>query len=346
MLQDPISSEPTPVPQRRRTGRVLASLLVGACVLAGSYYAYDQRYTISNWIQTQQFEPSAEVATLEEHLQLTTAGSLVFRSTHPEIIDRDRFNKACAGVDHREGGHVVGCYSHKHAIYLFRVNDSRISGIVETTAAHELLHAAWAQLKNGERESLQQQLLSFYEERKAADPALAERMSVYEHLSETSFANELHSVLGTEVSDLPKTLETHYSSYFKDRGAILSYFNGYHSVFSDLQAEAEQLQANMDGIKSEYESRRASFEDAVRSFNADAEAFRKRNDEHFYADDPAAFYRESDLLKQRRDSLENERLQLEGLASDFETKRQRLLELSETSVDLNRKLDSSLDPLH
>ena len=96
---------------------------------------------------------------------------------------------------------MLGCFADRR-IRLFEVTDERLTGVVETTAAHELLHASWVRLSRDERASLSETLIAEYEERAKVDEDFKQRMSVYESLSRSAFANELHSVFGTEVGEL------------------------------------------------------------------------------------------------------------------------------------------------
>ncbi|WP_449277357.1 hypothetical protein [Leucobacter sp. GX24907] len=322
--------------------RACIALLIIVLLLAAGL-AWWNKQVIADHFQATGFEPAEEIEEVLDTLSLTGAGERVFLATHPTIEASQHFNEQCAQVDHTDEGHVLGCYS-GGKIHLFGVEDQRLDGIVEVTAAHELLHAGYARLRDSEREQLGEQLQDAFDTLSEDDAALRERMAVYEHLPESSFVNELHSVLGTEVRDLPPELEAHYAEWFNDRAAILDLFDDYHSVFVDLQQEADDLNAELARMRTEYEERSHAYDLAVRQYNADSESLSQRNDAYEFANNPEEFYRLRDELGARRGELESELQSLDALAEQYEEYRSRLKELSETSIELDQHLNSDLAP--
>lgn len=327
---------------RKTIGGIVSTILVLA-VLAGAAFAYLHRQDISDHFAAQSFDPSREMLALTESLHLTDTGRRVFFATHPTLDASQRFNEQCADVDHSEDGHILGCYT-RDSIHLFKVTDDRLSGIVEVTAAHELLHAAWARLGDGERKNLTRSLTQLYAELSGEDPALADRMSVYSSLSAEAFANELHSVLGTEVRELPEWLEEHYARWFEDRSVILDYFDAYHAVFEEIQGRAEELQAQLKALREGVEARRAAYDTAVSQFNADVESFNQRNQAFEFSGNEAEFWRLRGELEERAAALNAERDAIQADIDSYEQKRQELEALSATNEELNQHLDSNLAP--
>lgn len=324
----------------RRVGKIIA-LLVALVVAIGAAVAYIHREDINDYFLASSFEPSPRVAEIQRELAFTPAGDRVFLASQPTLSDREKFAVWCAKVDHSEGGHVLGCYAERR-IHLFDVTDERLDGIVEVTAAHELLHATFARMKPSERDELSKRLVEVYEELSQDSPELAERMSVYEQLSDASFANELHSVLGTEVSDLPDWLEEHYAQWFNDRAMIVEWYNSYHSVFTELTTEAERLGAELDSLRADIESRSAAYDEAVRQFNDDAADFRERNENYEFSGNRELFEQIRDSLLTRQHELETT---LKGIQDDtdhFNELREQLIALNDISVELNEVLDSNL----
>lgn len=326
----------------RAVSRVLVALLVIA-VLAGGVFAFMHRQQINDHFAAQRFEPSAQIASLTDRMLLTDAGHRIFWATEPTLEASQHFNDQCSQVDHAEGSHVLGCYSGDN-IHLFEVTDDRLDGIVEVTAVHELLHAVFARLGDDERSSLAKKLRELYEEIAAEDPVLAERMSVYSSLSDTAFANELHSVLGTEQRELPDWLEDHYSIWLQDRGAILDHFDSYHSIFDELKGKADALQAEMTALREDVEQRSAAYDQEVERFNAEWEDFIRRNEAYEFSDNPDEFYRLRTDFYDRREVLSAEMNSLNADIARYEEMRTELLELSELNHELEQLLDSELAP--
>lgn len=302
------------------------------------------RQEISDHVAGINYEMTPRVNELAEDLELTDAGRRIFIATHPTIDGSQHFNDQCAGVDHSEQGHVLGCYT-SDRIHLFDVTDDRVNGIVEITAAHELLHAAFRRLGEGDQSLLASRLRGAYEELVPSHPDLKERMSVYEHLSESAFANELHSVLGTEVRDLPTWLEDHYAQWFTNRPALIDDFESYHTVFNDLQSQAVALQAEMTSLRADVERRKSAYGDAVDAFNADATAYATRIERDDYRDDPDGQQRDADALQQRRVSLDAELDALQADIDRYNALRDDLEALGEVSAELDEHLDSDLAPI-
>lgn len=317
------------------TVALLASLTVGAAV------AYVYRGDIRDAIVASTFEASPRVDEIAKAIDPTPLGQRTFFASQPTIGGREQFAEWCAGVDHSEQGHVLGCFANRK-IHLFEVTDERLHGIVEVTAAHELLHAAFSRLGESERLALSKSLRATYEELTTADPELKERMSVYEQLSDTAFANELHSVFGTEVSALPAELEEHYAKYFDDRQSILDMYDSYHSVFTELTARAEALGSELEALRADIEARTNVYDDAVRQFNDDAAEFKARNERYEFSGKKELFDATRDELMRRQAELES---QLEGLRADtdrFNSLREELIALNDVSTQLNEVLDSQL----
>ncbi|MBL3700351.1 hypothetical protein [Leucobacter luti] len=314
-------------------------VLIGAVVVTVM-----NRQQIKDHFSAVAFEPSARVSEVLTSLRLSESGERVFLATHPTIDGSQHFNEQCAEVDHSEQGHVLGCFTHDR-IHLFDVSDDRVTGIVEVTAAHELLHATFARLGEGDRAALSAKLRQEYDELAEENPELKERMSVYEHLSDTAFANELHSVLGTEVRELPGWLERHYEQWFKDRGAIVDGFASYHAVFVDLQQQAEDIRAEMTTLRADVEQRKIDYGAAVDQFNADAAEFSARNERFEFSDSPDEFERVRADLEWRRGELEVTLEQLQADIDRYNALRDQLTALSEVSSELDQQLNSDLAPV-
>lgn len=322
--------------------RVLVILILLA-VGIGATVAYLHRQQINDHFAAQKFEAPAAIVELTDKLQLTEAGHRIFWASEPTLDASQNFNEQCAQVDHSEDGHILGCYT-KSRIHLFEVSDERLDGIVEVTAAHELLHATFARLGDSERASLVRKLNRLYDELAPEDPELVQRMSVYSSLSKTAFANELHSVLGTEQRDLPAWLEEHYATWFQDRGVILDFFDNYHAVFNQLKQRADELEGEMTQLRSDVEARSAAYDTAVRQFNAEWETFIARNEAFEFSNDPDEFYRLRDDFYVRRDALGAEMRSLNADIERYEQMRAEMLELSELNHELEQQLDSDLAP--
>lgn len=322
-----------------RIGWGVATVLV----LVVAFVAYANRQEISDRIAAAGFDAPPAIVDLADRLQLTDAGETVFLATQPTLESSQYFNDQCSRVDHVDGGHVLGCFSDGN-IHLFEVTDERLNGIVEVTAAHELLHAVHARMSESERQDFDRRLRAEYDVLAKDNPALVERMNVYEGLSRAGFANELHSVLGTEVAVLPEWLEEHYAQWFEDRGSIVTQFDGYHGLFVALQEEADALTAELEEIRANVEARNAAYSAAVETFNEDARVFKARNENFEFSSNVDEFNQIMSALGERRAALDAELAAIQAEVARFDELRARLDEIGQTSADLDQQIDSGLAP--
>lgn len=327
--------------RRHRTLRSVAWSLILLLFIAGCFVACQERQTIRDYFDARDFEPSAEIQQVIDNIDLTPVGTRVFLATHPQMQQGNVFNDRCRAADSGGHGHLLGCYASGN-IHLFHVTDERLSSVIEVTAVHELLHAAYSRLSHSERDTLASRLTGYYEERIVTDPDLEERMQVYSHLSASRFANELHSVLATEVPDLPDWLERHYAQWLTDRATITDFYASYREVFESVQEEAAQLKAELDAMHESVEHDTQSYTSAVEAFNTDWKQFVARNEAYGFSGNPEEFNRLKREFDGRRGQLDAWKVAIESNISDYEALRTQLENLGELSEELNSQIDSTL----
>lgn len=321
-----------------------AAIVLALAVVVGGTVAFTYRGDIRDHFLASSFDPSPRIEQIHDSMDLTARGDRVFLASQPEIGGRDVFNKWCAGVDHTEEGHVLGCYTQRQ-IRLFEVSDERLSGVVETTAAHELLHAIWARMSQSDRDEMSKTLFAEYKKLAATDQQFKERMSVYESLSKPAFANELHSVFGTEVRALAPELEQHYSRWLENRAVIVDFYDGYHAVFVELRAEADRLSSELEALRADIEARSEQYDADVAQFNADAADFRDRNERYEFSGQRELFDQVRGELLARQDNLNAARDAIQADTNRYNDMREQLIALNDVSIELNDVLDSALpDP--
>lgn len=259
------------------------SILVTAAVAALPFVAIWQRQAIFDWWQLRGYTPSAEIVRLADNTTMTDAGRHLFYVYHAELQDKEAFNQSCQFSEHSI---VLGCYVGGRGIYIYNVTDERLNGIEEVTAAHEVLHAAYDRLSSKERariDGLTEAVLQSLTNQRIKDSVEA-----YRKRDPSVVPNELHSIIATEVRDLPAELEAYYVRYFKDRKTIVSYSEKYEQVFTQRKARAaelvrqiESLRAQIDAKNAELAERRARLEAEYRALEsqrttAEPESFNAR----------------------------------------------------------------------
>jgi DNA repair exonuclease SbcCD ATPase subunit len=123
-----------------------------------------------------------------------------------------------------------------------------LQGIMEVTAAHEMLHAAYDRLSDADRERLGEKLKRAA--RRVQDPRLLKVLKEYETNQPNIFVNELHSHLGTELQDLgDPELEEHYEQYFENRQQVVALARQSQSSLAKLDAIAKTLKPEIDRLE-------------------------------------------------------------------------------------------------
>lgn len=327
--------------RRRKTVRTVTWSIILMLFIAGCVVACQERQTIRDYFDAREFETSEEVQAILDNIDLTPSGTRIFLATHPEIQRGDVFNDQCRKAERGSQGHLLGCYTADN-IHLFDVTDERLTTVVDVTAVHELLHATYKRLSQHERESLAKRLNAYYTERIETDPELEERMEVYVHLSASQFANELHSVLATEVTDLPDWLETHYAQWLNNRSTITGYYTQYRDVFESVEEEAATLKVELDEMHASIEADSAAYTSAVEVFNADWQYFVDRNEAYEFSGNVDEFNRLKQEFDGRRSQLDTWKRNVQENISLYETLRQKLAGLGELSEELNNQIDSTV----
>lgn len=323
--------------------RITATIVVCALVVA-TVIAVLNRQLIQDEFAAASFKPTDSIIELKRSLDLTDAGRRVFLASRPTLDGTQYFNTQCAQVQHGATGHVLGCFV-EDRIHLYNVTDPRVSGIVEVTAAHELLHATFARMRPGDRAALSEKLRKLYEERSREDPDLAQRMEMYSTLPPSAFAAELHSIFGSEQADLPDWLEEHYAQWFADRSAITESYRAYRSVFQGLQNEASSLRGRMSTLRSDIEARKVTYDADVAAHDADLAEFNQRSKNREFATNAAAREEISASLKARRAALEQSLNSLQDDINRYNEMRTELEQLAKLSTELEGHLDSALAPI-
>ena len=176
-----------PQAQKPRTGRIVISLCIVAVISLGFW----QRQNILDAWALRGYEPSVKITALATNAGMSDKGRKIFYVTHPEVQDKAAFYKSC---EEGETSVVLGCYKPRDGIYLLRVDDARLAGVEEVTAAHEMLHAAYARLSFSEKKRLTNLINDTYNN--LTDPTIDAKVKLYKE-SGADVTNELHSILGS-----------------------------------------------------------------------------------------------------------------------------------------------------
>ena len=267
-----MNSEPSQLPLRRPKHRILrglVSLLVFALVAAGAYFygpiAVDA-------VRASSFHPNADITSVDSRIGLTARGQQIFYATAPVIEDRDAFNADCQSVERTAA--ILGCYV-RDQVYLYNIQGSELDGALEVTAAHEMLHAAYARLNIFEQAHVNDMVNAEYAKIKD-NPDIKQEMQYYAQAEPGEEANELHSIIGTTIKDLPADLEQYYTRYFTNRAAIVAMNAKYTAVFDEVNQQASALQDKITTEAAAIKQASTQYNADLTQLNSDIESFNER----------------------------------------------------------------------
>lgn len=192
-----------------------------------------------------------DVADLVAATTMTDRGRRAFLAATPTIEDRATFATTCgvgkpADVPGASRIHTAGCYVGGR-IHLLAPDRPEARDLLYVVAAHELLHAVYADLAPPERARIDAEL----EAARVGNARLEERLKLYE--SGPTLVNEIHSILGSEFDGLSPALEAHYAQFFANRAAVLAARHRTLGVLEDrmdaLHAEVDDLRARMEALE-------------------------------------------------------------------------------------------------
>lgn len=326
--------------QQRRSGHshVIGLLIIAVSVVLALLLLLN-RQRVLDQVTVWQYKPSNDIVQLADRSGMNDTGKFYFYASEPKVEAASPFNKDCGTTETSTA--ILGCYNGRN-IFIYNVTNTELTGIKETTAAHEMLHAAYARLNDGEKKYVDGLLEAEYQSLKS-DKNFATRMAFYDKTEPGERDNELHSVIGTEVTSIGGDLEQYYNKYFVNRSKVLAMHNSYASVFASLQAESDSLSKQLTDLGNtitqqtqDYNARVAALKVAITSFN------QRANNGDFSS--KAAFDSERATLVAQANQLDQMRETINTEIAEYNNLRNKLQSVASQSAALNQSIDSSLAP--
>ncbi len=232
----------------------IGSLLTSLLLITMGVAIYVNRTDLMDWWALRSYEPPQAIASLATQTTMNATGRQLFYLHKPLLQDKDTFNSSCR---ENEQTIVLGCYVQRRGIFLLDVEDPRLDGVEQVTSAHEMLHAAYERLSSKERirigALLQQAYTGLNDER------IKSNIKAYQD-ADADIVNELHSILGTEVPNLPPALEQYYKQYFIDRSKIVAYSEKYETEFTSRKAKIEADDTKLTSLEAEITNNNAKLD--------------------------------------------------------------------------------------
>lgn len=243
--------------QNRRTAGGVGLLVALMIILVITLGIWVKRQDLYDWSRLRNYTPPNDIAQLAFDTTMTNDARDLFYVYHPELNDRATFSHNCSGFG--EQTIVLGCYISNTGIYLFDVDDNRLSGVEQVTAAHEMLHAAYDRLSPAERSRIDGLIASAFKD--VTDERIKDTIENYRKRDPSVVPNELHSIIATEVRDIPQELEDYYRQYFTDRLAVVAFSEKYERVLTERRNRAAAIEVQLSGLKSEIETQEKALEE-------------------------------------------------------------------------------------
>jgi len=239
-----------------KTKRIQLTIL--AVLLGVTGWVVWQRQAILDWALLYHYTPPTAVTQLASDDEMTAKAIHLLYVNHPVISAGKPFTSHCPPGSEKTV--VLGCYiGNDRGIYLYQISDTRLNGVEQVTAAHEMLHAAYRRLSSGQRAKVDAMLQSYYDHG-LTDQRIKDTIDAYRKSEPHDVVNEMHSIFGTEVANLPGPLEVYYKQYFTDRTKVAAYTAAYQGEFTSRQTQVAQYDTQLKGLEQQIKANETQLE--------------------------------------------------------------------------------------
>jgi hypothetical protein len=228
----------------KRLEQNLLRALIVALIIIGIRLSQD----VEDGIKLLGYQPSPAVARLATTTTMTDTARRLFYVNKPTIETKKLGLNRCS---RNEQTIVLGCYVSNQGIFLKSVTDPNLQGVMEVTAAHEMLHVAYDRMSLVEQKQIDSKLQAVLD--KLQNPRIIKLIQMYEKNDPRSVNSELHSIFGTELRHLTPELEQYYQNYFTNRLTVVALSERYEGVFTALKDKAKNLSEELTTRKAELE---------------------------------------------------------------------------------------------
>lgn len=233
----------------RKHAWLLTNLVLTAALVGAGYFVVVFRQDIQDWWALRSYTPSANIVAIADETAMIGYGRDMFYVSQPKVEDSEAFNLHCTHTGEKTV--VLGCYA-AQKIYLYNVTDVRLDGVVEVTAAHEMLHAVYERMDEAEKAKVDAMIEA--ELPKVTDERLRGLIALYAETEPGEKLNEMHSILGTEYPSLSPELEAYYKQYFGDRTKVVALAQKYQGAFAASQARIADMSGRLQGLKAKIDA--------------------------------------------------------------------------------------------
>lgn len=314
---------------------VAINLCIIVCVVAAAIL--NRQYIIDKY-NAWEFKPSPEIAQIANDIGLNENGRFYYFASRPELDFAKEFNGECRSRE--QGNAILGCYKNQR-IYIYNVNDERLNGLKEVTAAHEMLHAAYERLPESDKKAVNALLEKEY--RKNSDAEFSKRMDYYKRNQPGEEYNELHSIIGTEFADISPQLEDYYKRYFNNRSQVVALHSKYSDKFKELKQGSASLRKELENLSISINNASLKYNKDIYNLNSEINTFNSRAKNGDFSSQEDFLNERRYLIKSTR-KLEQDRANINRYIGQYESKRIEYNKLVDESNSMYKAMDSTLAP--
>lgn len=317
----------------------IASFVCCCLLIAFSYLIIVNKQYIIDQITVWQFKPTEEVLDLIERAGMNESGKFIYLASQPKLDGTQSFNDECNRVENVSA--ILGCYT-DGKIYIYDIANEQLDGIREVTAVHETMHAVYDRMDNKEKLHINELLEEEYSKIKDNDK-LSKLMDYYSRAEPGQRDNELHSIIGTEISEISSELEVYYDKFFDDRQKVVELNDKYSSIFCQLEERAEDIVEQMNILSEGISVRISQYNADVAVLNNQIATFNERANSGDFSSQSEFNYERSILtsrvneLNYMRNSINNDISTYNELLSEYNS-------IDSQSEKLKNSIDSTLAP--
>jgi hypothetical protein len=232
--------------------RILSTLFLWVTffgLLAVGFWGWNNKWEIHDRWSARNYEATTDSSRVLKNLNLTSKGELVYKASKTEVDGKGKFKTLCP-VERYEQASVLGCYTQRK-IYVLKVDEPKLSGVEEVTAAHELLHAKFERMDEDQKVKLKSLLGAL--ESEITDPETLSLVASYktEIGDGRDLDNEKFAIFGTQLADVGPELEEVYSEYFKNRTQIVEFYKKYNGEFKAVEAQVVGFDKQLEDLKAQ-----------------------------------------------------------------------------------------------
>ena len=314
----------------------IVSGIVALVILAIAGWMLLNRQYIIDLVNYYEYQPTSTIASFVDKASMNAQGKFLFYSAQPKLEESTDFNTSCPNYSAGSMA-ILGCYDGQK-IYIFNVSNSQLNGIREETSAYEMLHAAYKRITGDDKTKLDALIEAEYA--KQANSSTAASVAYFAKYEPGERDDELFSVIATQFATISPSLESYYSRFFNDRQVLVTLYNQYSSVFTNLSTQSTDLYNQITTLnqkivsdKATYEQNSAQLQTDINTFNQDAQSGNMTQSQ--YNSQRAALENRISALDADRAAINDEITNVANLVTQYQA-------LALQVQQLNQSIDSTV----